>query len=282
MSPLQHWKDSKKKMTTPWVSSAINNKNWRAKFFSQIKESKKSRLRKQNLCRLLLESQYAYSKHNAAWKVRRYDIYAFMVCIRNLVRKPTTWTHFPWSILHTYFSSVRLLYYLFLKPKYNVYIPVIGPLCNRPMGIQSGRLKNHMITASSMWDVNHAAYFARLHNRRRGRFMGAWSAKYNSRYQWLQVYFGGAAKIIRISTQGRPDANQWVTQYYITHSLDRVHFSEYKERNSRKVLCDFFWSFSNKTEISSLVTWTCCWKCREASKLECKRSVTGVALSFSI
>ena len=86
-----------------------------------------------------------------------------------------------------------------------------------------------------MWDVNHAAYFARLHNRRRGRFMGAWSAKYNSRYQWLQVYFGGAAKIIRISTQGRQDANQWVTQYYITHSLDRVHFSEYKERNNRKV-----------------------------------------------
>lgn len=135
---------------------------------------------------------------------------------------------------------VRLWYYLFLKPQYNVYILVIGPLCNRPMGIQSGRLKNHMITASSMWDVNHAAYFARLHNRRRGRFMGAWSARYNSRYQWLQVYFGGAAKIIRISTQGRPDANQWVTQYYITHSLDRVHFSEYKERNSRKVLRDFF------------------------------------------
>ena len=104
-------KHSKKKMTSPWVSSAKNNNNWRAKFFSQIKESRKSRLRKQNVCRLLLESQYPYSKHNGAWKVRRYDIYTFYICIRNLVRKPTTWTHFPWSILHIYFSSVRLLYY---------------------------------------------------------------------------------------------------------------------------------------------------------------------------
>lgn len=106
--------------------------------------------------------------------------------------------------------------------------------------MQSGRLRNHMITASSQWDANHAAHRARLHGRRRGRYMGAWSSKYNTRYQWLQVDFGGAAKIIRISTQGRQDANQWVTQYYVSHSLDRVHFAEYKERNNRKVIIFVF------------------------------------------
>lgn len=142
------------------------------------------------------------------------------------------------------FTYTLLVFRLFLKSKSNDYFLclsflLIGPLCNRPMGLQSGRLKNHMITASSVWDVNHAAHLARLHNRRRGRYMGAWSARYNTRYQWLQTDFGGAAKIIRISTQGRQDANQWVTQYYVTHSLDRVHFSEYKERNSRKVIRDF-------------------------------------------
>ena len=103
------------------------------------------------------------------------------------------------------------------------------------MGLQSGRLRNNMITASSQWDTNHAAHLARLHGRRRGRYKGAWTSKYNNRYQWLQVDFGGPAKIIRISTQGRQDADQWVTQYYVSHSLDRVHFLEYKERNSRKV-----------------------------------------------
>ena len=104
------------------------------------------------------------------------------------------------------------------------------------MGLQSGRIKNHMMSASSYWDVNHAAHFGRLHHRRRGRFIGAWSSKYNNRYQFLQVDFGGASKIIRIATQGRHDANQWVTQYYVSHSLTRIHFSEYKERNSRKVI----------------------------------------------
>lgn len=124
---------------------------------------------------------------------------------------------------------------------------LIGTLCNRPMGMQSGRIKNHMITASSIWNVNHAAHLARLHGRRRGPYIGAWAAKYNNRYQWLQVYFGGASKIIRISTQGRQDANQWVTQYYVSHSMDRVHFSEYKERNNRKVIIGFIFQLSHMT-----------------------------------
>lgn len=112
-----------------------------------------------------------------------------------------------------------------------------------------------MMSASSQWDINHGAYLARLHRRRRGRYMGAWSSRYNNRYQWLQVDFGGAAKIIRLSTQGRQDANQWVTQFYVSHSLDRVHFSEYKERNSRKVICDFILDFFPEIiNISILIT----------------------------
>ena len=110
-----------------------------------------------------------------------------------------------------------------------------GVLCNRPMGMQSGRIKNHMITSSSAWDRYHGPYLARLNRIRRGRYMGAWSARYNNHYQWLQVDFGRAAKIIKISTQGRQDTNQWVTQYYVTRSLDTVHFMHYKERNNIKV-----------------------------------------------
>ena len=156
--------------------------------------------------------------------------------------------------------------------------------------MQSGRLKNHMITASSIWAVNHAAHLARLHNRRRGNIMGSWSSKYNNRYQWLQVYFGGAAKIIRISTQGRHDLNQWVTQYYITHSLDRVHFSEYKERNSRKVMRDFV-----IFDFDAFLIWPRPLFCVPSTflvtertenlafiELETKRSINRFASSFSI
>lgn len=66
--------------------------------------------------------------------------------------------------------------------------------------------------------------------------MGAWSSQYNNKYQWLQVDFTGPAKIIRISTQGRQDTNQWVKQYYVTHSLDAVNFVPYQERNNKKVI----------------------------------------------
>lgn len=110
-----------------------------------------------------------------------------------------------------------------------------GRRCNRPMGLQTGAIKNSMVTASSQWDNYHAAFMGRLHWGRRGRYMGAWSAKHNNRYQYLQVDFGRAAKIIRIATQGRQDADQWVTQYYVMHSLDLLRFSEYKERNNRRV-----------------------------------------------
>ena len=63
----------------------------------------------------------------------------------------------------------------------------LGPLCNRPMGMQSGRIHNSKITASSHWGVFYAAFRARLHHGKAGRFIGAWSAKTNNRYQFLQV-----------------------------------------------------------------------------------------------
>lgn len=107
------------------------------------------------------------------------------------------------------------------------------------MGMQNGRIKNHKITSASQWDRYHGPYLARLNRNRRGRYMGAWSAKYNNHYQWLQVDFGRAAKIIKMSTQGRQDTNQWVTHYYVTRSLDAVHFMHYKERNNIKV-CETF------------------------------------------
>ena len=103
------------------------------------------------------------------------------------------------------------------------------------MGLQNNRLKHHFMTSSSRWDKYHGPYRARLNIRRHGRYIGAWSSQYNNRYQWLQVDFAGPAKIIRICTQGRQDLNQWVTQYYVTRSLDAINYRPYKERNNIKV-----------------------------------------------
>ena len=66
--------------------------------------------------------------------------------------------------------------------------------------------------------------------------MGAWCAKMNNRYQYIQIDFGRPTKIVKMEIQGRQDVRMWVTQFYVTHSVTQVHFVEYMERNSRKVI----------------------------------------------
>ena len=111
----------------------------------------------------------------------------------------------------------------------------VGKLCNRPLGMQNGRIRNAAVTSSSRWDNKHAAHLARLHNRRRGVYMGSWSARTNNAYQWLQMFLGRPHKVVRVSTQGRPTVSQWVTSYYLLFSQDGVYFAPYFERNTRKV-----------------------------------------------
>ena len=110
-----------------------------------------------------------------------------------------------------------------------------GVRCDRGLGMMSGRLPNSRITASSQWDKNHASHLARLNHRRVGHRMGAWSARRNDRNQWLQVNFGRLMRITKIATQGRQDASQWVTQYYVSYSQDGIIFTDYKAKSSRWV-----------------------------------------------
>lgn len=115
------------------------------------------------------------------------------------------------------------------------YVAFTGKLCNRPLGMQNRRIRNAAITSSSRWDNHHAPHLARLQNQRRGRYMGGWSAGANNAFQWLQIDLGRPTKVVRISTQGRPTVNQWVTSYYLLYSQDGVYFAFYFERNTRKV-----------------------------------------------
>ena len=110
-----------------------------------------------------------------------------------------------------------------------------GKRCNQPLGMQNGRIKPHQLSASSSWDKNHGPSNGRLQFRRRGSLAGAWCARHNTRYQWLQVYFGRAMRVVKIATQGRQDYRQWVTQYYLSYSQDGAHFAEFKINSNRKV-----------------------------------------------
>ena len=115
---------------------------------------------------------------------------------------------------------------------------LLGARCDKALGMKNGRIRKNQLTASSSWDKNHGPNNGRLHLRRVGAQMGAWCARHNNRLQWYQVNFGRPTRVVKFATQGRQDARQWVTQYYLTFSQDGVHYAEYKENSNRKVLYD--------------------------------------------
>ena len=59
--------------------------------------------------------------------------------------------------------------------------------------------------------------------------------RYNNARQWLNIDLGTMSRVKRISTQGRYDADQWVTSYAVSYSVDNIKFYPYKEKGRIKV-----------------------------------------------
>ena len=94
--------------------------------------------------------------------------------------------------------------------------------------MESRRIKDAQVTASSQWDGNHAAIQGRLNFKAGGGKQGGWSARQNNKNQWIQVALGSYTKLTSIATQGRNAYSQWVTAYKLQHSEDGVNFYYYK------------------------------------------------------
>lgn len=110
----------------------------------------------------------------------------------------------------------------------DLYFPGPRPV-PKPLGLSNNRLNNRYITASSIWDKYHAAWLARLYNKKRGRYRGGWSAKVNKRGQWIQFDFRRPRKIVKVTTQGRSDLRQYVTRYIIKYSADAFYWTPYRK-----------------------------------------------------
>lgn len=95
--------------------------------------------------------------------------------------------------------------------------------CRMPLGAEDGRLVPGSFSASTYY--NH--YLAPWHGRLNHRW--SWSARYRRHGQWMQISFGGSATVKGIASQGRQDANQWVTQYTLGRSTDGMKFYPYHE-----------------------------------------------------
>ena len=117
------------------------------------------------------------------------------------------------------------------------------------MGMESGKILDKQITASSEWDARHAAHQGRLNFQEvyeRGVALksGSWSARKNNKNQWLQVDLLREESVVTsVATQGRNRHplygahNQWVTNYKLQYSNNGVNFTYYKDerQNSTKV-----------------------------------------------
>ena len=117
------------------------------------------------------------------------------------------------------------------------------------MGMESGKILDKQITASSEWDANHAAHQGRLNfqevvERGVARRSGSWSARKNDMNQWLQVDLLREESVVAsVATQGRNrnplwgEHDQWVQSYKLQYSNNGVDFEYYKDarQNSAKV-----------------------------------------------
>ena len=102
--------------------------------------------------------------------------------------------------------------------------------------MQNGRIPDSAITASSEYNAASKAINGRLHFLYKSGNYGAWIAKKNDVFQYLQVNFGDWTKVTRVAIQGRQDADQWVTSFSLSYGADDVFFKTYIEGGTKKVI----------------------------------------------
>uniref|UniRef100_A0A665V3Z5 Coagulation factor V n=1 Tax=Echeneis naucrates TaxID=173247 RepID=A0A665V3Z5_ECHNA len=114
-------------------------------------------------------------------------------------------------------------------------LPAAGcdwPRCSLPLGMESGAIEDHRITASSTASSWYSGPWtpslARLN--RRGN-INAWQAKNNNMNQWLQVELPQVKKITGIITQGAKSLGKemFVDSYSLQYSNDGIRWIDYTD-----------------------------------------------------
>ena len=105
-----------------------------------------------------------------------------------------------------------------------------GSVCVAPkaLGMESGKIPDNAITASSSYSSSHKPAYGRLN-----RVLGscAWTTtsggKSNS---WFQVDLGEFATVTGIATQGSCKASaEWTTSYTVSYRTNGENWTAYKE-----------------------------------------------------
>ena len=100
--------------------------------------------------------------------------------------------------------------------------------CFHPLGMESRIITDGQIKASSEYNAAHGATNGRLNFQPGGGKTGAWSALQNDVHQWLQVDLEVKTEVSGIKIQGRQDADQWVTNFTISYSINGTTYTSYQ------------------------------------------------------
>lgn len=106
--------------------------------------------------------------------------------------------------------------------------------------MESGKITNQQITASSYWGSSILFTNCQPINGRLNQgFPKGWCAASATVGQWLQVDFGAIKTVTKIATQGRFTSNRWnqyVKQYKLAYYCDgTATWIEYKRTDSSAV-----------------------------------------------
>ena len=110
-------------------------------------------------------------------------------------------------------------------------------------------ISDAQISASSQRNDSHAANHGRLHFQASPGKAGAWSALTNNDSQWLQIDLINQYVVTRVATQGRNDADEWVTSYRLQHNNDSANFKYYKTQGKTSYKVKYYMKIS--TEVNS-------------------------------
>ncbi|KAL9978605.1 hypothetical protein ACROYT_G016141 [Oculina patagonica] len=146
-------------------------------------------------------------------------------------------------VYHSLHSPIQAKYLRFHPKTWNghicmraeVYGCQEGYHCSMSLGMEDGRIQDSAMTASTINDNNHAAKLGRLNLVAASGNAGAWCAKKNDVNQWLQIDLGTPTTVTKVATQGRQEASQWVTSYWLSYSLTGSFWVKYTVRGKKKI-----------------------------------------------
>ncbi|XP_027051820.1 uncharacterized protein LOC113679072 [Pocillopora damicornis] len=105
--------------------------------------------------------------------------------------------------------------------------------CLMAVGVEDGRIPDEAFTASSSASGRYLPNRGRLNLPPSGGKY-CWAAGQNNANQWLQVNLGRLFNVRGVATQGRHDANQWVTSFSLSYTADDFTWVFIKENSQVK------------------------------------------------